>query len=110
MRANPTVGGIVKQFIAALLLAWMPVAMSAEPMEDVDCVLIPPQPVLAPGRIEVIEFFYYGCESCKRRRSGRNDLSGVCRYAADLEKSLSHAFPDGCRGGGLENSQRNRRA
>ena len=66
MRANPTLGGIVKQFIAALLLAWMPVAMSAEPMEDVDCVLIPPQPVLAPGRIEVIEFFYYGCESCSR--------------------------------------------
>ena len=56
----------MKQFIAALLLAWMPGAMSAAPMEDVDYVLIPPQPVLAPGRIEVIEFFYYGCESCKR--------------------------------------------
>ena len=66
MHANPTLGGIVKQFIAALLLAWMPVAMAAEPMEDVDYVLIPPQPVLAPGKIEVIEFFYYGCESCKR--------------------------------------------
>ena len=42
----------------------MPVA--AEPMEDVDYVLIPPQPVLTPGKIEVIEFFYYGCESCNR--------------------------------------------
>ena len=56
----------MKQFIAALLLAWMPVAMAAEPMEDVDYVLIPPQPVLAPDKIEVVEFFYYGCESCSR--------------------------------------------
>jgi thiol:disulfide interchange protein DsbA len=35
-------------------------------MEDVDYVLIAPQPVAAPGKIEVIEFFYYGCESCDR--------------------------------------------
>lgn len=64
----------MKQFIAArcsaalaaagLLLASMSVA--AEPMEDVDYVLIAPQPVVAPGKIEVIEFFYYGCESCNR--------------------------------------------
>lgn len=59
----------MKAFIAALVLAWMPVGMSAEPMEDVDYVLIPPQPVLAPGKIEVIEFFYYGCESCSRLES-----------------------------------------
>jgi len=35
-------------------------------MEDVDYVLIAPQPVAVPGKIEVIEFFYYGCESCAR--------------------------------------------
>ncbi len=35
-------------------------------MEDVDYVLIPPQPVVERDRIEVIEFFYYGCESCNR--------------------------------------------
>ena len=66
----------MKQFIAALrsvalgaaafLLASMPVPVAAEPMEDVDYVLIAPQPVVAPGKIEVIEFFYYGCESCNR--------------------------------------------
>lgn len=51
---------------AALLLSSMPVAMAAEPMEDVDFILIPPQPVVDPAKIEVIEFFYYGCESCNR--------------------------------------------
>jgi protein dithiol oxidoreductase (disulfide-forming) len=66
----------VKQFIVALSPAWlmaagllfasMPRAVAAEPMEDLDYVLIAPQPVVAPGKIEVIEFFYYGCESCDR--------------------------------------------
>jgi thiol:disulfide interchange protein DsbA len=51
---------------AGLLLASMPVAVAAEPMEDVDYVLIAPQPVSVPGQIEVIEFFHYGCESCSR--------------------------------------------
>ena len=44
----------------------MPGAVAAEPMEDVDYVLVVPQPVAVPGKIEVIEFFYYGCESCNR--------------------------------------------
>jgi thiol:disulfide interchange protein DsbA len=66
----------VKQFIAALSPAWliasgllfasMPGAVAAEPMEDVDYVLVVPQPVAVPGKIEVIEFFHYGCESCNR--------------------------------------------
>ena len=66
----------MKQFIAALSRAWltaagvlfasMPGAVAAEPMEDVDYVLIAPQAVSVPGKIEVIEFFYYGCESCNR--------------------------------------------
>jgi|SRR5258708_3311103 len=52
--------------VAGFLLALMPVAVAAEPMEDVDYVLIVPQPVVVPGKIEVIEFFYYGCDSCNR--------------------------------------------
>ena len=66
----------MKQFIAAPRAAWlmaggllfasMPGAVSAEPMEDVDYVLIMPQSVAVPGKIEVIEFFHYGCESCNR--------------------------------------------
>lgn len=39
---------------------------AAEPMEDVDYVQIAPQPRTGGGRIEVIEFFYYGCDSCYR--------------------------------------------
>lgn len=68
----------MKQFIVAaaspawlmaavsLLLVAMPDAVSAEPMEDADYVLIAPQPVVAPDKIEIIEFFHYGCESCNR--------------------------------------------
>ena len=76
MRASPLPAGWVNQVIAALrsaalmaaglLSASMPVAVAAEPMEDVDYVLITPQPGVTPGKIEVIEFFYYGCESCNR--------------------------------------------
>jgi len=51
---------------AAFLLAPGFVAVAAEPMEDVDYLRIAPQPVAIPGKIEVIEFFYYGCESCNR--------------------------------------------
>lgn len=39
--------------------------MAMEPMEDVDYVRIDPQPTPA-DKVEVIEFFYYGCESCNR--------------------------------------------
>jgi protein dithiol oxidoreductase (disulfide-forming) len=66
----------LKQLIAALSRAWLmgaglllaslPGAVAAEPMEDVDYVLITPQPVAVPGKIEVIEFFYYDCEFCNR--------------------------------------------
>jgi thiol:disulfide interchange protein DsbA len=52
--------------VAGLVLASLSFALAAEPMEDVDYVLIPPQPVVERDRIEVIEFFYYGCESCNR--------------------------------------------
>jgi thiol:disulfide interchange protein DsbA len=49
-----------------LLFAPMLGALAVEPMEDVDYVLIVPQPVAVPGKVEVLEFFYYGCESCSR--------------------------------------------
>ena len=51
---------------AGLLFASMPSPVVAEPMEDVDYVRIVPQPVVVPDKIEVIEFFYYGCDSCSR--------------------------------------------
>jgi protein dithiol oxidoreductase (disulfide-forming) len=51
---------------AAALLLFAAAPATAEPMEEVDYVVIAPQPVAIPGKIEVIEFFYYGCESCNR--------------------------------------------
>lgn len=40
---------------------------SGEPIEGVDYELLdPPHRTADAGRIEVIEFFYYGCESCHR--------------------------------------------
>jgi thiol:disulfide interchange protein DsbA len=50
----------------AFIFAASGAAAAAEPMEDVDYVLIAPQPGAGDGRIEVIEFFYYGCDSCYR--------------------------------------------
>ena len=50
----------------AFILAASGVTAAAEPMEDVDYVLIPLQPGAGGERIEVIEFFYYGCDSCYR--------------------------------------------
>jgi thiol:disulfide interchange protein DsbA len=55
-----------RAFAAALLLALGFDAVAAEPMEDVDYVVIAPLPPSSPDGIEVIEFFYYGCESCNR--------------------------------------------
>ena len=47
---------------AALLLPW-PVA-AVDLMEEVDYRVIPQQPLADPARIEVVEFFYYGCRWC----------------------------------------------
>lgn len=56
----------MKRFLPALLFSLVLVGQShAQPLEGVDYVLIEP-PVPAGERIEVIEFFHYGCESCNR--------------------------------------------
>ena len=48
-----------------MALMAVPFADATEPMEDVDYVRIDPQP--APlDKVEVIEFFFYGCDSCNR--------------------------------------------
>jgi len=49
-----------------LILGLAPPAVPAEPMQDVDYVLIDP-PVPQPGdQVEVVEFFHYGCGACYR--------------------------------------------
>lgn len=52
--------------IAAVALALPSAAATIDLMEGVDYAEITPQPVADPARIEVIEFFHYGCESCSR--------------------------------------------
>jgi thiol:disulfide interchange protein DsbA len=47
---------------AALLLPW-PVG-AIDLMEEVEYRVIPQQPLADPDRIEVVEFFYYGCRWC----------------------------------------------
>ena len=55
------------RFLAALSFAFIHAgSAAAEAMEDVDYVPIAPQPGAGGSRIEVIEFFYYGCDSCYR--------------------------------------------
>lgn len=59
-------GRLIAALSFAFVLAAPGAAVAAEPMEEVDYLLIAPQPGTGVGRIEVIEFFYYGCESCYR--------------------------------------------
>lgn len=49
-----------------LIAATLVKAAAAEPMKDVDYVVLSAQPRAVADKIEVIEFFYYGCESCNR--------------------------------------------
>src|SRR5512140_3800545 len=55
-----------RQIAAFIATAALAAAVRAEPMEDVDYIRIPPQPVAVADKIEVIEFFHYGCASCNR--------------------------------------------
>ena len=41
-----------------------PLRAAAELLEEADYHVIPQQPVVDPKRIEVVEFFYYGCRWC----------------------------------------------
>lgn len=51
--------------IAGLALALVAGSVSAEPREGSEYITIsPPQPTGAKGRIEVTEFFWYGCPHC----------------------------------------------
>ena len=48
--------------LACALLS--PLRAAAELLEEADYRVIPQQPVVDPKRIEVVEFFYYGCRWC----------------------------------------------
>src|SRR3954471_17454765 len=52
--------------IAIAIAACIVRSAIADPREGCDYVVIPAQPIAVRDKIEVIEFFYYGCESCNR--------------------------------------------
>jgi thiol:disulfide interchange protein DsbA len=57
------------RFLGTLLVLCIVLAGAAraEPIEGLEYELLdPPRRTAEPNRIEVIEFFYYGCESCNR--------------------------------------------
>jgi thiol:disulfide interchange protein DsbA len=71
----------VSRMLAALLLCAGALAQ-AEPMQDVDYVLIdPPAGQRGPG-VEVLEFFHYGCGACYRLEPLLD------RWAADLPEDV----------------------
>lgn len=49
---------------AAVICLLLPNGASAQLVEGQDYIAIEPHPVEAGDRVEVIEFFYYGCRSC----------------------------------------------
>ncbi|HEX7810785.1 MAG TPA: thiol:disulfide interchange protein DsbA/DsbL [Burkholderiales bacterium] len=61
---SPFPAGIAAALFLALAFGFGPAR--AEPMEDVDYVLIDPPIPPRGDRVEVIEFFHYGCGACYR--------------------------------------------
>lgn len=56
---------ILKTLFAALFLASASLALAADPVEGKDYeTLNPPRATDSPGKIEVTEFFWYGCGHC----------------------------------------------
>jgi thiol:disulfide interchange protein DsbA len=59
---------MLKRFLATLTLVALPVfAFAADPVEGKDYTVLPsPGTVEVPGKVEVREFFWYGCPHCFR--------------------------------------------
>jgi protein dithiol oxidoreductase (disulfide-forming) len=73
---------------AALLLPWPAAALDL--MEEVDYRVIPQQPLADPARIEVVEFFYYGCYWCNEAQPYVEDW--LRRKPADVVFRLQPAI------------------
>jgi protein dithiol oxidoreductase (disulfide-forming) len=56
----------VIRLLSLVVVLFAGMAGAAEPMEDVDYQLLDPPRASAQDQIEVIEFFYYGCQACAR--------------------------------------------
>ena len=65
---NGLAAGLVRAvWLGTLVLAASAfTAGAAEPMEEVDYLVLPVKGLAVSDKIEVLEFFYYGCEACNR--------------------------------------------
>ena len=55
---------LIKNFLMILVLLWTTHAL-ADPVEGKEYQLLnPPQPTHSGNKIEVLEFFFYGCSHC----------------------------------------------
>jgi protein dithiol oxidoreductase (disulfide-forming) len=68
--------------LAAAALA-APDALALDLLEGADYVAIPQQPLADPKRIEVVEFFYYGCRWCNELQPHLNHW--LARKPADVD-------------------------
>jgi thiol:disulfide interchange protein DsbA len=67
MSSRAAASRVVSTIFAAALFALTQLALAAQaplPREKVDYLLIDPQPVTTGSRIEVVDFFWYGCPHC----------------------------------------------
>jgi thiol:disulfide interchange protein DsbA len=86
MSSRPAASHVVSAIFAAALFAVAQLASAAQtslPREKVDYVLIDPQPVATGNRIEVIDFFWYGCPHCYNLQPSLVDW--LKRKPADVE-------------------------
>src|SRR5215211_2249615 len=54
----------MKKLLALLFSAWLVLPLAAGAQQPSYSELNPPQPVESKGKIEVVEFFWYGCIHC----------------------------------------------
>ncbi|HUO44131.1 MAG TPA: thiol:disulfide interchange protein DsbA/DsbL [Burkholderiales bacterium] len=88
MRARPAQA---LRFLACCCIALAVLPAAAQQLkQDVDYRLIPQQPVTGSGKIEVIEFFWYGCPYCNELQPALE--AWLKRKPADVEFRLIPAI------------------
>jgi thiol:disulfide interchange protein DsbA len=83
--AGRAIGSIVRDglgLLALFCLAGAALAQEVRARQDLEYRLITPQPVEADGRIEVIDFFWYGCPHCNNLQPALE--SWISRKPADV--------------------------
>lgn len=83
MAAGPAMCRLLIAVLLSLASLGPALAQPAPLREKVDYVAIPPQPVATDERIEVVEFFWYGCPHCHKLQPALE--AWIKRKPADVE-------------------------